>query len=751
MGGRMKTKRYPAVAGALVVALLATTWATPAQADDTPSDGPPGTESVFASAGLEAPTTYNGFGSWLIEGSFRLLTPIPESRGMLALDDESGRLARVDLETSEVTLGDEFNADAVAIHVAAGGNWVYVQWVLAGIPRFDRYSRDDLKLESSFDIDERIFGHMVDGVEERADLSGVRVVPGADETVLMTTTFEVFAVRDGVVLPSLVNHAVRRAEIRVRDATTAYMVTGSDAFVVTYGPSGVTAVVRVGDGGLGYFNGNLRAFPIHLRDDDLVIGDAVYSLPEFIERPSTEADQATDDPVLPLRYLGGIGYRLVFDEAGQLISRASYTCAAPQNKAVLTGGGLLVRADWNGLQVWDLVDRCGSYGEFTPVPPARVFDTRSGQGNGGVIERLGPQSTRRIKIHGLAGVPETGVESVVLNVTVVGQAGAANYVTAWPAGFERPLVASVNLSPGETLGNMVTVSTAAGGYVDVYSNAGTADLVIDVMGYFASALAPNGSRFEKLPTTRLLDTRTAGGRLGPEQWVHISPSTPLLARTVGAGCCWARSDVTAVVLNVTAIQSSDDGHLRIFPAGSTLPDASAMNFLPGKDINRLVTVKVGDDADIEIWNAIGSVDLAVDLVGVYIDRFAEQQNGRFIGLVPGREIDTRLSSPFPGDGALLGGHFLISGGYRSEVDLVANLTAVDAAGGGYLSAGPWGPQITGESGYDLPNTSSLNFDIGSTIGNQAIIRPDREGDIAVYASAGSHVVLDVFGFYTAPE
>src|SRR5262245_60221947 len=58
-------------------------------------------------------------------------------------------------------------------------------------------------------------------------------------------------------------------------------------------------------------------------------------------------------------------------------------------------------------------------GEYTPVTPARILDTRSGEGRGGLAGPLGPGVSLTVPVAGRGGVPASGVSAVVLNATVV--------------------------------------------------------------------------------------------------------------------------------------------------------------------------------------------------------------------------------------------------------------------------------------------------------------------------------------------
>ena len=65
-------------------------------------------------------------------------------------------------------------------------------------------------------------------------------------------------------------------------------------------------------------------------------------------------------------------------------------------------------------------------GEFTPVTPSRILDTRDG--TGGISGPFGPQQTSSIAVAGAGGLPASGVGAVVLNVTVT-STNAGSFLT----------------------------------------------------------------------------------------------------------------------------------------------------------------------------------------------------------------------------------------------------------------------------------------------------------------------------------
>lgn len=113
-------------------------------------------------------------------------------------------------------------------------------------------------------------------------------------------------------------------------------------------------------------------------------------------------------------------------------------------------------------------------GTFTPGAPQRTVDTRTATGT--AQARTGPGQTITVNVGG------TGADAVSLNVTGVNPT-AQTYLTVWPAGQPKPATSNVNLMPGDTIPNAVTVA-AAGGKVNIYNSAGNVDVVVDTVGRF---------------------------------------------------------------------------------------------------------------------------------------------------------------------------------------------------------------------------------------------------------------------------
>ncbi len=120
--------------------------------------------------------------------------------------------------------------------------------------------------------------------------------------------------------------------------------------------------------------------------------------------------------------------------------------------------------------------------QFSGITPARILDTRQGSGEPYEGQTIPPGGSLTVQVQGVGGVP-AGATAVVLNVTVT-HTVAASYLTMWPAGQKRPTASDLNWSPGETVPNLVIVMLGAGGDVSIFNNAGSTDVIADVVGWY---------------------------------------------------------------------------------------------------------------------------------------------------------------------------------------------------------------------------------------------------------------------------
>jgi hypothetical protein len=151
-----------------------------------------------------------------------------------------------------------------------------------------------------------------------------------------------------------------------------------------------------------------------------------------------------------------------------------------------------------------------SAGDYFPLSPFRVLDTRAGTGS--PAARLGPGASIDVQVTGVdgSGVPSTGVAAVVLTVTADG-ASDSSFLTVWPQGTPQPLASSLNVAPGQTIANLVTVRVSPSGRVSIFNHAGSVSVIADVTGYYSDGTTGQGSRLSPASPYRILDTRSGQG------------------------------------------------------------------------------------------------------------------------------------------------------------------------------------------------------------------------------------------------
>lgn len=379
-------------------------------------------------------------------------------------------------------------------------------------------------------------------------------------------------------------------------------------------------------------------------------------------------------------------------------------------------------------------------GAFTSLDPARILDTRIGNGAAGIPIKA--NSSVELQVTGRGGVPAAGVNAVVMNVTAT-DPKAGGFITVYPVGVPAPQGSSLNFSPGQTVPNLVTARVGTDGKVRLTNNSsGTVHLIADVAGFYASGAPTSAGTFQTWRAARMMDTRESSFQeyvptLGPFQTVRL--------RVHGRG--GVVTPAPAVAMNVTVTNPTADGFLTAYPSGTAQPTASNLNFTRGQTVPNHVVVKVGADGFVSLTNnSAGTVDVIADLSGYYRDGTAVTR-GAFTSLDPTRLLDTRVGNGAPrvavGPNQTIDLQVTGRGGVpASDVSsVVMNVTVTGASAGGFLTAYP--------SGTARPTASNLNFSPGQTVPNLVAVRVGADGKVRLTnSSAGTvHMIADVAGYF----
>jgi trimeric autotransporter adhesin len=186
----------------------------------------------------------------------------------------------------------------------------------------------------------------------------------------------------------------------------------------------------------------------------------------------------------------------------------------------------------------------------------------------------------------------------------------------------------------------------------------------------------------------------------------------------------------------------------VFPCGTVAPNVSTVNITGvGQTIANDATVAIGSGGAVCLWASVAT-QVIIDVVGVY-----PQNSSYNVLATPGRLTDTRAGGR-TADGVGAGTGRLAAGEVRvvpvvgrygvpgSASAATLNVTAVDADGPGYLTVFPCGSA--------LPNASNLNpEEAGATIAVSATVRIPASGDVCVFSSVATDLIVDVSGSFAA--
>jgi uncharacterized protein (DUF1501 family) len=359
-------------------------------------------------------------------------------------------------------------------------------------------------------------------------------------------------------------------------------------------------------------------------------------------------------------------------------------------------------------------------GRLIAINPERRLDTREAVNHarkpfqGGVAED--------IQIAGLGSVPSSGVASVLLNLTVTNPT-QAGWVTVWPTGEPRPDASNLNFSRGQTVPNLVLCKLGNKNSVSMYLNAGTADLVADVVGYYATG---GGNSLVPMTPARLLDTRSTA---------PIGPKGTAKLKVVGVAGLPA-TGVMAVALNVTVTQPTAPGWMTVYPSGEPRPNASNLNFVKGQTVPNLVVVKVGSDGNVAFYNENGKAHVLADIVAW----FSAGEGAAAVAVQPVRLLDTRKSGRVGANAKIDVVVAGVAGVPANAIAVSLNVTADQASQTSYVTVWP--------SGQTRPIASNLNMTIGQTVPNQVIAAIGDNRSVSLYNAFGNvHLIADLVGYY----
>ena len=257
-------------------------------------------------------------------------------------------------------------------------------------------------------------------------------------------------------------------------------------------------------------------------------------------------------------------------------------------------------------------------------------------------------------------------------------------------------------------------------------------------------VTPVGDAFAPVTPTRILDTRTGLGLVGGLP-ARVAAAKPIKLQV--GGVAGVPLGIDAVVLNVTAVAPTATTYVSAYPGDLTSPPlVSNINVARGRIVPNLVTVKVDTTGKINLFNAVGTVDLLADVAGYY----ASDAVNTYSPLTPVRILDTRsgLGAPLAQLGPAGTTDLQVTGvaGIPSDATaVVMNVTATGATASTFVQAYP-----TPAGAGTPPTVSNLNIVAGRTVANLVTVQIGDSGRVRLGNSVGSvDVLADVAGYFSS--
>ncbi len=361
-----------------------------------------------------------------------------------------------------------------------------------------------------------------------------------------------------------------------------------------------------------------------------------------------------------------------------------------------------------------------------------------------------------------SGILIIGPATPVVNLTV--QAGPATALLTAQVINAGPIfpTGTVQFSEGTTaLGQPVALSQIPAGTPPIASlqvslTPGTHTISVNYSGdptYTAAAATPvtvviggppPGLRFVPVTPCRIADTRNPAGPFGGP---FITGNTSR-GFAVPDSACNIPATAQAYSVNVTVVPKGPLGFLTMFPCGQSVPLASTLNSIDGRVKAAAAIVPAGTNGGVCAF-ATQDTELILDINGYFVSDLSPSVL-EFYPLAPCRLVDTRNAA------GSLGGPSLVGTASRT-FPILSSPCNIPATAKAYslnftsVPKGPLGFLTTWPAGSSQPLVSTLNAITGAVTANAAIVPAGTNGDISVFVTQASDLVIDINGYFAPPD
>jgi uncharacterized protein (TIGR03437 family) len=263
------------------------------------------------------------------------------------------------------------------------------------------------------------------------------------------------------------------------------------------------------------------------------------------------------------------------------------------------------------------------------------------------------------------------------------------------------------------------------------------------------AASPSPLGFYSLTPCRIADTRSGSGFSGP-----FGP--PFLARgaarsfPIPTSSCNVPAGVQAYSLNITVVPHGSLSYLTAWATGTAFPGVSTLNSLDGHVVANAAIVQAGTSAAISLY-ASDDTDVFVDING-YFAAPGAPQGLVFYPVTPCRIADTRS---YGGKTGAFGPPQMTAFETRA-FPIASSSCGIPATAQAYsLNMTVWPARTlqyltTWGAGQTQPLVSTLNAYNGGLVANAAIVPAGIHGDINVFVTDPTDVIVDIDGYFAPP-
>ncbi len=448
-------------------------------------------------------------------------------------------------------------------------------------------------------------------------------------------------------------------------------------------------------------------------------------------------------------YTGTLPPGLALSASGQLTGTP--TQAGTYNFTVVATGTI----SCSGSRTYALEIRQRGLMFYALSRPLRLLDTRAGQSAcdaPGQQLQAGSPRTQTVagRTCGTISIP-AAARALTGNITTY--QNSAGTLTLYPSDSPQPNVVNQHYQAGQPATNGFTVGLGAGDGAFTILTSSSADVVIEVTGYYAPP-GSGGLYFHTLSgPMRLLDTRS-------DKSACFTPKSKLAAGSEltpqGRIFCGGKTipqSAVALVGSVATYGPSAQGMITLYPGNITpRPVATTSSFASGQSISSSFTVTLAPDGTFKVYSS-ATTDLSIDIVGYYSQNAADL-NGPgelFHALArPVRLLETRSGQP----GCFTPGAPLASNATRVQpvVGVCDGMTINSNARTLVFNATLVSPTADGQvifwSGVGVPPESAgIGYQAGKTLTREAVARLGNDGGLRIFTNSVTDLLIDIFGFF----